>query len=50
MTIKQELYNKCLQFIDNRLERIQNTINDIKKSLTTQKCLKYLKNHLIFYF
>ncbi len=36
MTIKQELYNKCLQFIDNRLETIQDTINDIQKSLTTE--------------
>ena len=36
MSTKQELYNKCLQFIDNRMETVQNTIKDIQKALTTE--------------
>jgi len=36
MNVKQELYNQCLQFINNRFDTIQNTINDIQKSLTSE--------------
>ncbi|MFI1770688.1 3-oxoacyl-ACP synthase [Thalassobellus citreus] len=36
MSIKEELYNQCLEFIDNRFQIIQNTINNIQKSLTSE--------------
>jgi 3D (Asp-Asp-Asp) domain-containing protein len=36
MSIKQELYNQCLEFIDNRLQTVQNTIKDIQKSLLSE--------------
>lgn len=36
LTIKQELYNQCLEFIDNRFKTIQNNINEIQESLTTE--------------
>ncbi|MFI1744660.1 3-oxoacyl-ACP synthase [Thalassobellus sediminis] len=36
MNIKEELYNQCLEFIDNRFQIIQNTINNIQKSLTSE--------------
>ena len=34
--IKQQLYNQCLAFIDNRLLTVQNTIADIQKSLLSE--------------
>lgn len=34
--IKQDLYNQCLSFVDNRLQTIQNTINEIQESLTSE--------------
>ena len=33
---KQDLYNQCLSFVDNRLQTIQNTINEIQESLTSE--------------
>ncbi len=36
MTIKQQLYNKCLEFVETRFQTIQNTINEIQQSLTTE--------------
>lgn len=36
MTIKQHLYNQCFEFVENRLQTIQHTINEIQKSLTTE--------------
>lgn len=36
MTVKQKLYIKCREFLDNRLKVIQNTINDIQKSLHSE--------------
>ncbi len=36
MNIKQELYNQCLQFVDSRYQTIQNTINEIQVSLTSE--------------
>ena len=34
--IKQDLYNQCLTFVDNRLQTIQNTISEIQESLTSE--------------
>lgn len=36
MTIKQKLYNQCLQFIDNRLTTVNRTISDIQNSLQSE--------------
>ena len=36
MNTKQKLYNKCQDFLNNRLEVIQNTIFDIQKSLQSE--------------
>lgn len=36
MKIKQELYNNCQDFLNTRLEVIQNTILDIQKSLQSE--------------
>ncbi|WP_290698336.1 3-oxoacyl-ACP synthase [Lacinutrix sp.] len=36
MKIKQQLYSQCQQFLDNRLQTIQKTINEIQESLTTE--------------
>ncbi len=35
-SIKEELYNQCLAFIDNRLITVQNTMHDIQKSLLSE--------------
>jgi len=34
--IKQDLYNQCQFFIDNRFHTIQHTINEIQESLTSE--------------
>ena len=34
--IKQQLYNQCFEFIENRLLTVQNTINEIQQSLTSE--------------
>ena len=36
MNIKEELYNQCIEFVENRFKTIQNTINDIQKSLQSE--------------
>ncbi|MGC6430391.1 MAG: 3-oxoacyl-ACP synthase [Jejuia sp.] len=36
MSIKQNLYNQCHDFIENRLQTIQSTIQDIQKSLLSE--------------
>jgi transcription elongation GreA/GreB family factor len=36
LKLKQALYQHCLSFIENRFQTIQNTINDIQKSLTSE--------------
>jgi transcription elongation GreA/GreB family factor len=36
MDIKAELYSKCKDFIDNRIQTIQNTINEIQESLLSE--------------
>ncbi len=36
MNIKQELYNLCVEFIDDRINTVQNTINDIQESLASE--------------
>jgi len=36
MSVKKELYKKCLSFIDNRLLTIQNTISEIQESLVSE--------------
>lgn len=36
MNIKEDLYNTCEVFIDNRLKTVQHTIDDIQKSLTSE--------------
>lgn len=36
MNIKQELYNKCQDFLNKRLIVIQNTISDIQNSLQSE--------------
>lgn len=36
LSIKQQLYNQCLKFIDNRLIIVKNTIQEIQESLTTE--------------
>ncbi|NRD18677.1 3-oxoacyl-ACP synthase [Winogradskyella eckloniae] len=36
MNIKQQLHSQCQDFLNNRLEVIQNTISDIQVSLTSE--------------
>lgn len=36
MNIKQELYNQCFEFIENRLLVVQKTINEIQVSLLSE--------------
>ncbi|TBN03955.1 3-oxoacyl-ACP synthase [Hyunsoonleella flava] len=36
MKVKQDLYNQCFEFIENRLQTIQTTIQDIQKSLLSE--------------
>lgn len=36
MNIKQQLYNACFRFIENRLLTVQNTIAEIQESLTSE--------------
>ena len=36
MSIKQQLYNQCLEFVDNRLLTIKNTIRGIQESLLSE--------------
>ncbi|WP_298901206.1 3-oxoacyl-ACP synthase [uncultured Psychroserpens sp.] len=36
MSIKEELYNLCQAFIDERLQTIQKTINEIQESLRSE--------------
>lgn len=36
MNIKEELYNQCIEFVENRFETIQNTIKEIQESLQSE--------------
>ena len=36
MNIKEELYSKCLDFIEKRFKAVQHTINEIQESLTIE--------------
>jgi len=36
LELKQTLFNSCLDFIDSRFTTIQNTINEIQESLTSE--------------
>ena len=36
MNIKEDLYNQCLTFVQNRLKTIQKTIDEIQESLTSE--------------
>lgn len=36
LLVKQELYNKCVRFINSRLQTIQNKINEIEESLLSE--------------
>ena len=36
MNIKQELYNQCTVFVENRLQTIKNTISEIQESLLSE--------------
>ncbi|OEK09668.1 3-oxoacyl-ACP synthase [Flavivirga aquatica] len=36
MNIKQNLYNQCLEFIDNRLKTVQKTMQEIQESLLSE--------------
>ena len=36
MNIKQDLYNQCLEFVENRFQTIQNTIKEIQESLLSE--------------
>ena len=36
MSIKQELYNQCLEFVENRFNAIQYSINEIQESLRSE--------------
>ena len=36
MNIKEVLFTKCQTFVENRLQTIQNTINEIQESLTSE--------------
>lgn len=36
MNIKEALYNLCIEFIDNRLQTVNNSISDIQNSLESE--------------
>lgn len=36
MTIKEQLYNLCVAFVETRFQTIQQTINEIQQSLSTE--------------
>ncbi|WP_179009386.1 3-oxoacyl-ACP synthase [Winogradskyella forsetii] len=36
MTIKEKLYNRCLEFIDERLTTVNHTISDIQNALQSE--------------
>lgn len=36
MTIKQQLYNQCFEFVENRFLIVQKTINEIQESLLSE--------------
>jgi transcription elongation GreA/GreB family factor len=36
MNLKEALYNKCFEFIENRYQAVQNTINEIEESLRSE--------------
>ena len=36
MSIKAQLYNQCVQFVENRLQTIKKTISEIQESLTSE--------------
>jgi len=36
MTTKEALYNHCLEFVDHRLQTVQNTIKEIQESLLSE--------------
>ncbi|WP_372757069.1 3-oxoacyl-ACP synthase [Mariniflexile sp.] len=36
LKIKESLYLQCLEFVENRFDTIQNTINEIQESLTSE--------------
>ena len=36
MEIKEKLYTKCIQFIENRHQTIQNSISEIQESLLSE--------------
>ena len=36
MNVKQELYNQCLEFVNNRFKTVQNTIKEIQESLQSE--------------
>jgi len=36
LKIKEELYNKCLEFVNNRFQTVQNTIIEIQESLQSE--------------
>ena len=35
-TLKQELYNQCLKFVDEKLKTVERQIRDIQESLTSE--------------
>ena len=36
MEIKQQLYNACLNFVENRFQTVQNSIKEIQEALTSE--------------
>ncbi|MEN3323729.1 3-oxoacyl-ACP synthase [Mariniflexile soesokkakense] len=36
MKTKESLYSQCLEFVENRFNTIQNTINELQESLTSE--------------
>ncbi|MCF7568760.1 3-oxoacyl-ACP synthase [Sabulilitoribacter arenilitoris] len=36
MSLKEKLYIQCVEFVDNRFQTIQNTINEIQESLQSE--------------
>ena len=36
MSIKEQLYNLCINFVENRFQAIQHTISEIQESLTSE--------------
>jgi len=36
LNIKEELYKRCIEFVDNRFQTIQKTINEIQESLLSE--------------